>query len=239
MIIRKSFMILLLFYSVYWVSMANASTVSLFYDMVAACDDTVPAYDDYQEASGSFDPPELLHRVEVNGAFSEVRRIGNALDGYDVEIRGWSWSALVGGAGILSSDASSTLRIVPDDPVHIHLYFNYTIHGLSDGHGEVGEGRVLVQGDDYTFEHSLYVSYHDEYSHSVTETGVFDQAIYLSNPLDITAWSHSSTYSGYANGSATITDLTIELSAIPIPGAIWLLGTGLIGIVGIRRKFKK
>ena len=26
---------------------------------------------------------------------------------------------------------------------------------------------------------------------------------------------------------------------VPIPGAIWLLGTGLIGIVGIRRKFKK
>ena len=27
-------------------------------------------------------------------------------------------------------------------------------------------------------------------------------------------------------------------SPVPIPGAIWLLGSGLIGIVGIRRKFK-
>jgi hypothetical protein len=27
-------------------------------------------------------------------------------------------------------------------------------------------------------------------------------------------------------------------SAVPIPGAVWLLGSGLIGIVGIRRKFK-
>jgi hypothetical protein len=26
---------------------------------------------------------------------------------------------------------------------------------------------------------------------------------------------------------------------VPIPGALWLLGSGLIGIVGIRRKFKK
>jgi len=25
---------------------------------------------------------------------------------------------------------------------------------------------------------------------------------------------------------------------VPIPGAIWLLGSGLIGIIGIRRKFK-
>jgi hypothetical protein len=30
-----------------------------------------------------------------------------------------------------------------------------------------------------------------------------------------------------------------KFSQVPIPGAIWLLGTGLIGIVGIRRKFKK
>jgi len=27
--------------------------------------------------------------------------------------------------------------------------------------------------------------------------------------------------------------------AVPIPSAIWLLGSGLIGIIGIRRKFKK
>ena len=27
--------------------------------------------------------------------------------------------------------------------------------------------------------------------------------------------------------------------AVPIPGALWLLGSGLIGIVGIRRKFRK
>ena len=31
----------------------------------------------------------------------------------------------------------------------------------------------------------------------------------------------------------------LEVAAVPIPGAIWLLGSGLIGIVGIKRKFKK
>jgi len=29
-----------------------------------------------------------------------------------------------------------------------------------------------------------------------------------------------------------------NINPIPIPGAVWLLGSGLIGIVGIRRKFK-
>lgn len=28
-------------------------------------------------------------------------------------------------------------------------------------------------------------------------------------------------------------------NAVPIPGAVWLLGSGLIGLVGLRRKFKK
>lgn len=30
-----------------------------------------------------------------------------------------------------------------------------------------------------------------------------------------------------------------QVSAVPIPSAIWLLGSGLIGLVGVRRKFRK
>lgn len=36
-----------------------------------------------------------------------------------------------------------------------------------------------------------------------------------------------------------ISGLTVEASPVPIPGAIWLLGSGLIGLAGIRRKFRK
>lgn len=31
----------------------------------------------------------------------------------------------------------------------------------------------------------------------------------------------------------------LKISTIPIPGAFWIFGSGLIGIVGIRRRFKK
>ena len=41
-----------------------------------------------------------------------------------------------------------------------------------------------------------------------------------------------------SSGNWFADDFTIA-TPIPIPGALWLLGSGLIGIVGIRKKFKK
>jgi len=45
-----------------------------------------------------------------------------------------------------------------------------------------------------------------------------------------------------AHGEISL-DLTIqgeEISpAVPIPGAVWLLGTGLLGLIGYRRKINK
>jgi hypothetical protein len=47
------------------------------------------------------------------------------------------------------------------------------------------------------------------------------------------------------NGDGNWTDFEIDLtlnvygSPVPIPPALWLLGSGLVGLVGIRKKFKK
>ena len=30
-----------------------------------------------------------------------------------------------------------------------------------------------------------------------------------------------------------------NVNPVPIPGAVWLLGSGLIGLIGLRRKFRK
>ncbi|WP_449244725.1 PEP-CTERM sorting domain-containing protein [Desulfobacca acetoxidans] len=36
-----------------------------------------------------------------------------------------------------------------------------------------------------------------------------------------------------------IDDLHIAASAVPVPGALWLLGTGLVGLLGLRRKISR
>lgn len=46
----------------------------------------------------------------------------------------------------------------------------------------------------------------------------------------------------YATGSAWTTGLRIDgfvgVSAVPVPAAVWLLGSGLLGLIGIRRRNK-
>jgi hypothetical protein len=31
---------------------------------------------------------------------------------------------------------------------------------------------------------------------------------------------------------------SVSINAIPIPGAVWLLGSGLVALVGLRKKFR-
>lgn len=57
---------------------------------------------------------------------------------------------------------------------------------------------------------------------------------------DSRAWFDADTvYFNWENlsyNSSTYFNATLEFSPVPIPGAVWLLGSGLIGVVGIRRK---
>jgi|LGVE01.1.fsa_nt_gb hypothetical protein len=34
-------------------------------------------------------------------------------------------------------------------------------------------------------------------------------------------------------------DMAFEITTVPIPGAVWLLGSGLIGLVAVRRRCRK
>lgn len=66
------------------------------------------------------------------------------------------------------------------------------------------------------------------------------------NLYTFNAWTDDEGYSPwdgvetYYTGQADFTGgYTIETSEVPIPSAIWLLGSGLIGLVGLRRKLRE
>lgn len=41
----------------------------------------------------------------------------------------------------------------------------------------------------------------------------------------------------YSN-ALTAAEITADMNAVPIPGAVWLLGSGLLGLMGLKRKYR-
>jgi hypothetical protein len=73
--------------------------------------------------------------------------------------------------------------------------------------------------------------------------GIYNQAGYT----EINIWGNTTatnyTYYEYSGGAYTITEdgagtFAVQPVPTPIPAAVWLLGTGLVGLVGIRRRFR-
>jgi hypothetical protein len=65
-----------------------------------------------------------------------------------------------------------------------------------------------------------------------TGTATFEQVI---SDLD-TLFISMDTSSGSSGGRESWVD---NFALVPIPGAVWLLGSGLIGLFMLRRKFRK
>jgi len=93
------------------------------------------------------------------------------------------------------------------------------------GHSEPAGGWIWISGESVTYT-NWATGEPNEYSGGTTA----DWARIDLNAL----WSDA------RNGAAGFNYKgIIELPYVPIPSAVWFLGSGLIGIVGIRRKFKK
>jgi hypothetical protein len=68
--------------------------------------------------------------------------------------------------------------------------------------------------------------------------GVLDPGLYAFD-LYMQARSDSTNVLFEGNALIELTSATVRIGEIPIPGAVWLLGTGLLGLIVVRKKIKK
>jgi hypothetical protein len=113
--------------------------------------------------------------------------------------------------------------------------------------GIYGRNALSGQNDDYRFDYSLdggttWSNNPVVYTGGDGTTGVWATFILSSivGANNISNFAFRFVNVDLSAASTLTTDwVLVEGTAVPIPAAAWLLGTGLIGLVGLRRKFKR
>lgn len=76
----------------------------------------------------------------------------------------------------------------------------------------------------------------DEYMNAYLYNDFYEQLASFTHIAPTMADVHSGVVGVYADLEGTFDNYS--LNPVPIPGAVWLFGSGLIGLVGLRRRFK-
>jgi hypothetical protein len=108
----------------------------------------------------------------------------------------------------------------------VHLSFDYNI--ISDTYGATLGYVQKLSPYPWPLENS-FLSY--------GEKGSFDQRFVLGakDGLDINVQSYGNSFAEFSNIKIDMHEITTP-SPVPIPGAVWLLGSGLVGLIGVKRK---
>ena len=176
---------------------------------------------------------DLLSAAVLPGGIDKIQ--GSLIGEYDASLYRFDWN---GGDFFANTISSPT----PQKDTQLFL-FNSAGYGIL-ANGDAEDGVIysslnlsnLAMGSYY-----LGVAFYNLEPVDSTGLPIFDYFGYpdfTAGPANgsgpLVGWGFQE--GSYDNGAYVI---NISSTPVPIPGAIWLLGSGLIGIVGIRRKLKK
>jgi hypothetical protein len=102
-------------------------------------------------------------------------------------------------------------------------------------------GVALVPGDQYVLFATVSKDLGSgsgpwaSVNYDVYSGGLF---VFINNGYDPSQWT-TTDWNYYGWYSAADLSFKADFATVPLPGAVWLLGSGLVGLVGLRRKFKR
>ena len=160
-----------------------------------------------------------------NTTINETLTRGNS----SVSVFGDSWvTSIIGNS--TSEEAAIRLTLKTDSPTTVKISFDYDLSNIY-----ATAFWVHLYGNQYATGDNLYVNKSSE-----TKNGHFEGIWILGSPaysqVYLTLYSQVLPNGG-TGGTGTISNL--QIATVPIPPSVWLLGSGLIGLVGLRRGFKK
>jgi len=127
---------------------------------------------------------------------------------------------------------------VPDSPLGAGYEAEFLVNNTSwGGPGADGLSWYVSAGVDYWLVF-------DGVGESIDTTYIASAApgpAVLNNAVYRRSWTATDGFGDFLPWQPADYDLSVFVTGnpVPVPAAVWLLGSGLIGIVGIRKKFKK
>jgi hypothetical protein len=169
-----------------------------------------------------------------NGSMSQnsVQIKGGALSGYGVIN-----APVTLGSGAILTPGSSAGTLTINGSYTQNALGTLQVELLNNSVG--GYDRLVVSGL-VTLDGAINLSLLDGYT--INDLDTFSILHYGSKSGAFTNWlgldPTGPLYFTYDYGDHDLT-LTAHTATVPVPPAVWLLGSGLIGLVGLRRKFRK
>lgn len=124
---------------------------------------------------------------------------------------------------------------------HISISFDYNFWSFSSLESEsleVGDDLVVSLSDDSAFFDEIFrVNFKDTFCNGPTIQGWqhYEETFQFETPMQLSLLFEVDNFKDPGQFGIGFID-NVELSSVPIPGAIYLLGSGLVGLIGIRRR---